>query len=197
VGAEEIVPSPSDIRGTAPGGEEDRSSDRVDTFVRLLGQNQRRIFVFVMSMVPNLSDAEEIVQETNLVLWREFDAFRPGTNFAAWACRVALNQTLAWRKRRRRDRLEFSPAFLEAVASESTAEADRLEERSQALGRCIEKLPDRHRWLLRSRYGGGRGVVAIGQELGRSAEAVYRSLSRIRHTLHDCVTHALAQGDRP
>ncbi|MFN7134755.1 MAG: guanylate kinase, partial [Myxococcales bacterium] len=56
------------------------------------------------------TDSEEVIQETNLVLWREFDRFQEGTNFAAWACRVALNQVLAWRKKRQRDRLLRQPA---------------------------------------------------------------------------------------
>lgn len=190
-------PTTGDDLGSVPGeGRGTPASERVDAFVQLLGQNQRRIFLYVMSMVPNGSDAEEIIQETNLLLWREFDQFRPGTNFAAWACRVALNQTLAWRKRKQRDRLEFSPRFLEAVAEEAASEADQLEERSEALSRCIEKLPERHRVLLRARYGEGRGIDAIGQELGRSADAVYRALSRIRHTLHDCVTQTLLQENR-
>src|SRR3954454_18304563 len=112
------------------------SAESVDAFVRLLGQNQRRIFVYVMSMVPDRNDAEEIIQETNLVLWREFGRFQPGTNFAAWACKVALYQVLAWRKRLRRDRLEFSPTFLEAVAEEASTASEALEERSQYLARC-------------------------------------------------------------
>jgi len=169
----------------------------VESFVRLLGQNQRRVFLYVMSLVPDWNDAEEIIQETNLVLWREFHQFQPGTNFAAWACRIALNQTLAWRKRKQRDRLQFSAAFLEAIAEESASEADRLEERARILARCIEKLPDRHRLLLRIRYSEGRGVDAISRELGRSVDAVYRALSRIRQTLQDCVSQTLAQGDHP
>ena len=72
---------------------------------------------------------------------------RPGDDFAAWACQVARNQVLAWRKRQQRDRVKFSPAFLEAVADEAIAEADSLEDRSQALAHCIEKLPERHRLL--------------------------------------------------
>lgn len=199
MGAEPTAPddTPQATFGEAGGvGTAGPPSERVEAFVQLLGQNQRRIFLFVMSMVPNYSDAEEIIQETNLVLWREFDQFRPGTNFAAWACRVALNQTLAWRKRKRRDRLEFSEAFLQAVADEASAEADRLEERARLLARCIEKLPERHRVLLRFRYGEGRAVDAIGRDLGRSADAVYRTLSRIRHSLHECVTHSLTQGER-
>jgi RNA polymerase sigma factor (sigma-70 family) len=116
----------------ANGTEEDeraRSPKRVEEFVRLLGQNQRWLLIYVTSLVPVWSDTEEVIQETNLVLWREFDRFESGTNFTAWAFRVALNQVLAWRKRRRRDRLEFSPAFLEVVAAATAADVERLEER--------------------------------------------------------------------
>src|SRR5262249_57400719 len=116
-------------------------AERVDEFVRLLGQNQRRLFLYVMNLVPNWTDAEEVIQEANLVLWREFGQFQPGTNFLAWACKVAFHQVLAWRKRKQRDRLEFSEAFLEAVAAEASAAADVLEERSTALAGCIAKLP--------------------------------------------------------
>jgi RNA polymerase sigma-70 factor (ECF subfamily) len=96
-------------------------SERVDEFVRLLSQNQRRIFHYVLSLVPTWDDAEEIVQETNLVLWREFGRFQGGTNFAAWSCKVAFHQVLAWRKRRKRDRLEFSIEFLEVIAEETAS----------------------------------------------------------------------------
>jgi RNA polymerase sigma-70 factor, ECF subfamily len=108
------------MRTIANAVRETPTPERVDAFVQLLGQSQRRIFLFVMSMVPNWNEAEEIIQETNLLLWREFDHFQPGTNFAAWACQVALNQVLAWRKRQQRDRVKFSPAFLEAVAESLT-----------------------------------------------------------------------------
>src|SRR5882757_2072243 len=92
---------------------------RVDAYVRLLGQNQRRITLYVLSLVPRWNDAEEIIQETNLVLWREFDRFELGTNFAAWACKVAFHQILSWQKRQQRDRLRFTPEFLEVVAEEA------------------------------------------------------------------------------
>jgi RNA polymerase sigma-70 factor (ECF subfamily) len=176
---------------TTPTGEP--APERVDLFVRLLGQNQRRLFLYVMTLVPSWNDAEEIIQETNLVLWREFDQFQPGTNFAAWACKVAFHQVLAWRKRKQRDRLQFSAEFVDAIAAETAAALDTLEDRSQALAGCIEKLQTPHRDLLRLRYTEGQGVDAIAQKLDRSVEAVYRALSRIRHTLHECVGHTLAR----
>jgi RNA polymerase sigma-70 factor, ECF subfamily len=186
-GEEVLTAPPADHPSLTP--------DQVELFVRLLAQNQCRIVVYVMSMVPNWSDAEEIIQETNLVLWREFGQFRPGTNFTAWAYRIALNRVLTWRRRKRRERLEFSDTFVEAVADLSAAEADRLAERSRALALCIEKLPAKHRLLLELRYKQGRDTAAMARELGRSVGAVLRTLSRIRHVLQDCVTHSLMRDD--
>jgi RNA polymerase sigma-70 factor (ECF subfamily) len=171
--------------------------ERVDAFVRLLGQHQRRVFLYVLSLVPNWNDAEEIVQEANLVLWREFHQFIPGTNFLAWACKVAFHQVLAWRKRKQRDRLEFSDAFLEAVAAEASAAAEILEDRNEALAGCIGKLPPAQRELLRLRYTEGFEIDRVAEKAGRSVEAAYRALSRIRQTLYECVTHNLEKRSVP
>jgi RNA polymerase sigma-70 factor (ECF subfamily) len=169
------------------------SPERVDAFVRLLGQNQRRIFLYVMALVPSWNDAEEIVQETNLVLWREFGQFELGTNFAAWSCKVAFHQVLAWRKRKQRDRLQFSPAFLEAVAEEAAATGDALEERARLMAGCIDKLPEAHRHMLRLRYSDGMTIDAVAARVERTVEAVYRALSRIRQAIHQCVSQTLAK----
>lgn len=177
-----------------PNAGQELSPEQVDGFIRLLGQNQRRLFLYVMSLVPNWNEAEEIIQETNLVLWREFGRFQPGTNFPAWACKVAFHQVLSWRKRKQRDRLEFSPAFLEAVAEEVSSSADVLEERSHLLAQCIEHLQPVHRDLLQSRYREGLSIEAIAGKFERTVEAVYRALSRIRHSLHECVGRSLQDG---
>ncbi|MBA4065835.1 MAG: RNA polymerase subunit sigma-70 [Isosphaera sp.] len=172
-------------------------ADRVDEFVRLLAQNQRRLFVYVHTLVPHRDDADEVLQNTNLVLWREFGSFEPGTNFAAWACRVALNQVLAWRKKRQRDRLQFSDEFLAVVAAETEDAADALEEQNRALAGCLEKLPAEQRELVRLRYTEGGSIEAVAATARRTVVATYRALSRARHTLHDCVTRTLAREGHP
>lgn len=190
--------NPTSIRenaGLPPAGA-DAAPDRVEEFVRLLAQNQRRIFLYVMTLVPNFTEAEEIIQETNLVLWREFGQFQVGTNFAAWACKVAFHQVLGYRKRQQRDRLQFSPAFLEAVAGEAADQAEQLDSRSEALTGCLDKLPPLQRDLLRLRYGDEQPIEAIARQVGRTVEAVYRALSRIRYTLHECVSQTLAREAR-
>ena len=120
----------------------DTDPTRVDEFVRLLAQNQRRLFIYVHTLVPHHADAEEVLQNTNLVLWREFGTFQPGTNFAAWSCRVALNQVLAWRKKRQRDRLQFSDEFLTTVADEVQSTGARWRNRP-GHGRVPREAPAR------------------------------------------------------
>jgi RNA polymerase sigma-70 factor (ECF subfamily) len=184
----------SDLELDSPQGDaDDDSAARTEAFIRLLGQSHRSLHLYVMSLVPNRSDAEDVLQQTQLVLWREFAQFELGTNFAAWACRVAFNQVLAWRKRRQRDRLVFSEAFLEAVAEEAAAGSEWLEDRSQRLAGCLNKLPPHHRELIRLRYTEGTAVETIATEVNRSVDAVYRMLSRIRQSLYDCVSRSLGQ----
>jgi RNA polymerase sigma-70 factor (ECF subfamily) len=186
---QDCEPSIAPSSGTNP--------DRVEAFVSLLGQHQRRLHLFVSSLVLNAADAEDILQETNLVLWREFHRFQLGTNFASWASTVAFNQVLAWRKRQQRDRLVFSDAFLHAVSGELTQTADVLEDRSRALAGCVERIPAHHRQLLQLRYDEGTAVEVIAAQLHRTTEAVYRMLSRIRQTLYDCVSSTLAHEGSP
>jgi RNA polymerase sigma-70 factor (ECF subfamily) len=172
--------------------------ERVEEFLSLVARHQRRLSVFVGSLVPHPPDAEDVLQETNLVLWREFHHFEPGTNFAAWACTVALNQVLAWRKRRQRDRLVFSEAFLAAVSQELLDEDEAADDRSHALAGCVERMPPHHRQVLALRYTEGQSVESIAARLSRTTEAVYRMLSRIRAALFDCTSRQLvARGTPP
>jgi len=169
---------------------------KVDEFVRLLGENQRRITLYVMGLVPNWNDAEEIVQETTVVLWQEFAKFESGTNFAAWACKVAYFRVLAWRKRRSREKLQFSSEFLESISEELAAEPERREERERRLAECVGKLPADQRKVLVLRYGESREIDELAERVGRTVAACYRLLSRIRHSLFECVSRTAVSENR-
>ena len=158
-----------------------------DDFVRLLATHQRTVFLYLNSLMPSGSDVDDVFQETCVVCWREFENFTLGTNFGAWACTIAYNQVRAWRKKQGRKRLVFSDEFLESVASELDRNAVVLDERVSALTVCLEKLPDHHRELVRQRYSSEESITLIAERLGRSPGAIYRMLSRIRETLHECV----------
>lgn len=167
------------------------ANDRVELFVRLIGLHQYQVHRYLLSLVPNPDEADDLYQQTNLFLWREFDRFEEGTNFVSWACAVAYHEVLAWRKRKSREKLVFCEDFLSTVSAELVTHAERIELRSQALVRCVEKLPAHHRELIELRYGNQQQVEEISQQTGRTVEAIYRMLSRIRRCLQECVTRTL------
>ena len=58
-------------------------------FLSLFLRSERELFRYVVALVPNVADAEDIVQQTALVLWEKFSAYDPGQPFTPWACRFA------------------------------------------------------------------------------------------------------------
>jgi RNA polymerase sigma factor (sigma-70 family) len=72
---------------------------------------------------------------------------------------------------------------------------DEFPERTKALQKCIEKLPPKHRELLRMRYDERRTVVAVARLINKPIEGVYKSLGRIRHALHSCISAQLETSD--
>lgn len=162
-----------------------------ENFVALLARHERLLGAYVMTMVPQPADADDILQESKVVMWRAFDQFEPGTNFAAWARKICFHQVLAYRKRRHRDRLDFSEVFLHAVADEMEHASDHLAERERALQGCLAKLIPDHRQVLELRYLQGLELEAMANRLNRTTTALYRLLSRIRQSLHGCITQSL------
>jgi RNA polymerase sigma-70 factor (ECF subfamily) len=68
-------------------------------FVLLITSHQAAIYAYVLTLLPDRVAAQDILQETNLVLCRKRDEFEPGTNFKAWAFSIAYWQTMAHLKR--------------------------------------------------------------------------------------------------
>jgi RNA polymerase sigma-70 factor (ECF subfamily) len=167
----------------------EQDSDAVDPqrFLRLFMENERRIYGFIASLLPNLVDADDILQETSLVLWQKFDQFRIGTDFVAWACRVAQLQVLKFYEKQGRSRLRFDLETLEAIAKETLAMGPLLEARHQALAKCLDEMTARDRDLLQRRYANDSSPQQIAEQVGRSIHAIYKALSRIHDGLFTCI----------
>jgi RNA polymerase sigma-70 factor (ECF subfamily) len=164
------------------------NSTRVEEFVGLFTSHEVRLRAFAMSLVANHADAEDVLQQANLVLWKKFDQFRSGSDFMAWAGRIVYLEAHEARKRRKRREL-FDPRFYEAVARQATDPkvSEDLVEREKALYECVAGLSTGNRELLKLRYDAGASIESIAEKLGRSADAIYTALSRIRKVLFECV----------
>jgi len=161
-------------------------------FIRLMTKHERLVYGYILSLVPNWADADEILQETNIRLWEEFDKFALGTNFAAWAVRVAHFQVLTWRKRASRNRLVFDQSVVEALAAEPLWTDELFEARQQALRDCVSELPAYSRELLQHCYHRGTKIKAVAAQLERTPASVYKALERIRVALHACIERKLS-----
>ena len=172
-----------------------------DEFVALLTAAQRRLYGFICTLVVDRADADEVLQETNLALWQQIERFEPGTDFLAWACRVAHFKVLKLRDSHKRQRVVLDAAVIELLATEAIEEqrvagrlkAERYERRRLALVACLDELSDRHRTALLLHYQGGQSLAAIGAQFGRTANAVAQMLHRVRSALRGCVDRRLTE----
>ena len=158
----------------------------------LMTRYQRQIFAYIYTLVPDRHDAEDLLQETSLVVCEKFDDFTPGTDFVAWACQIAWWRIRYSRQKFARAKVIFDDEVFEAVARTAGEMAVELDERHEALAGCLQKLPARDRELVLTRYEPGSGVAEAARRSGRSMDAAYKALNRLRKLLHDCVTNQLS-----
>ncbi|HEX3357984.1 MAG TPA: sigma-70 family RNA polymerase sigma factor [Tepidisphaeraceae bacterium] len=175
--------------------ETNTTRQNAEGFIQQYTGCQSSLRAFVLSLVPHWADAEEITQRCSLIMWKKFDQFQPGTNFFAWACKIARLEVKEYRKRQARQRVIFSDAFIDAVADEMAALSAELPARVHALQRCVEKLSAQNQELLRLHYEEGQSIQTVAQSVNRPLNAVYKAFSRVRQALHECIDRRLAAGD--
>ena len=155
------------------------------------------MFAYILALVHDRDDAQEIFQETSLILWRAFPTFRPGEEFLPWALGIAKHQMLRLRRSRKRDRHVFGDELLAILAEEAAAMAPEIAPRQQALAECMKRLTSRQRQLIEWFYGQGLAAGQIAERWNRSIHAVYKALKVMRRVLLECIERRLAEGCNP
>lgn len=168
-------------------------------FARMLGECQDPLFAYIRSLVRDFNDADDLFQQTALVLWRKFAEYDRSRSFLAWACGVARFEVTNFLRTRGRSRLYFSDGLnlLLIRAQDEDARDAVAEDRRAALSGCVGKLRERDRRLLEDCYGGGRRVPDVAEREGRSSQSVHNSLRRIRRALYECIGRTIARASHP
>lgn len=169
------------------------SSDRMAEFVELYSGNYPRLQYYVMTLLPGANDAADVLQETSLVLWRKFDSFQSGTNFFAWACKIARLQAMKYRARQGRSAKLFELHVMELLADEASDDQYGRTPPLPTLRSCLDKLSADEKSLILRRYLPGMSVKVLATELGRSANSVSHTLGRIRRLLLECIKRTEAR----
>jgi RNA polymerase sigma-70 factor (ECF subfamily) len=142
-------------------------------------------------LVPNLDDAQEVIQQTAAVLWEEFDQYDPALPFTPWACRFALNISKQWLARQRRWAAILQDDFAMQLIQRRDEIESQIDGRLRHLQNCVGKLPPEHRSLVDGYYSRRVSVERLATETGRSVDAIYKALQRIRNAIQECIEQAV------
>jgi RNA polymerase sigma-70 factor (ECF subfamily) len=160
-----------------------------EAFVQLLTSEQSRLFGYITTLLGNVNDASNVLQQTNMVLWRKADEFQLGSNFQVWSRKVAYYQTLAFLRDKKRDKHIFDGALLEQLASRPFR-ADE-DERRIAMRHCLGTISRESLELLRERYSPGKSIADIARQRQKTEGSIKMALMRIRQALAHCVERQL------
>jgi len=168
----------------------DQKQVNQDEFLRLFSQHSRRIYEFILTLVVNHSDADEIYQNTSVILWRKFGSYDPEGSFQAWACRIAYLEILQLRRTNRRMQT-FSDEVMELLVNKMMTQGGQMNVRHDALGDCLEKLDSQDRQLIEQRYYHQRPPKEIARAESVSVYSIYRSLARVHRSLRECIDRTM------
>ena len=165
-------------------------------FVKLLTDHQSSIRAFVISLLPGAPGVDDVIQETNAVLWTKRAEFELGTNFRAWALTTARFQVMAHcrtLKQRRWVTLDGDVADLLADDFENLPDPDFIDRRINALQTCIKKVRPEDHELLMQRYWHKTRLQDFAVIHGRSLNGLKVQLFRLRAALKRCIEDQLGK----
>jgi RNA polymerase sigma-70 factor, ECF subfamily len=165
-------------------------------FIRMLTDHQVDLQAFILSSLGDYSDTLDVLQRTNVVLWKKAAQFRPGAPFLPWALKVARYEILGFMRARKRDRHVFRTEVVDLMLDVAIERSVNISERGEALRDCIKELPERSREFLRIRYAQEQSVKQISEKTGRSVDAVKSLYHRIRVTLGQCIDRKVTAESR-
>jgi RNA polymerase sigma-70 factor (ECF subfamily) len=167
------------------------SADQGEAFVRLLLEHEPQVRSFLRGLLPAWNDVDEVVQEASLIAWRKFADFKQGTAFGGWFLTIARFEALKYRRRIARTPLVFADDVWELL-SEDVVENDTPQTYRQHLESCLEKLNPEQRDVLLKVHSPGVVMREVALQSGRSEQAFYKVIQRLRATLVACVTKSVA-----
>ena len=170
------------------------NADSEAKFVHLISAHDGEIRRYLYTLLHNIADVDDVMQETAQAIWEKFDQYDPDRPFKPWACRFAYFEALQFRRSASRDRLVFHEEVLKLIAAEHEQEEPLLERRSAALQICLEKITQSDRDLLQQRYEEEGKIVELAAKLGQPVKNLYNKLDRIRARLALCIEEQLSIG---
>lgn len=161
-----------------------------EELVSHLVTSQMRLYGLILCMLPDRERAKDVLQNTNLAIWRKRGSFVPGTDFWAWASQIARFEVRNSCRKRSFDRHIFDEAALREVAA-TVDESVHNEDALRLFHHCVGKLSQRQADILHARYRTGDPVQKIALDRQSTVGAIKLSLYRARQALIQCIQRNL------
>src|SRR6266576_3530056 len=128
-------------------------------FVERLVRGQVRVYAYIVTLLPNRDDAEEVFQQTSLALWKKWEQYDPDRDFVRWACGMAHFEVSNFlRKHADQRRVDLSEDVMLELGQTRLELHDLLEDRRRALVHCLSRLKRDSRELLERCYAGQASI---------------------------------------
>lgn len=170
--------------------EELGESDKVRRYTEYYLETRPALKAYLSSFLGGNDTAiEDCIQETGMVVWSKWDGQWQLDDFQKFSFVTGRFKALSWLKKHKpAKQMLLSPSIMESLAAKSL-ELQR-DERLDRLQQCMEQLKPEHRQVLEARYesADSKAVGELAKKMGRSVDAVYKQLERLRTVLRDCVS---------
>jgi RNA polymerase sigma-70 factor (ECF subfamily) len=153
---------------------------------------QGRLHSIIMLIVHNQTVADDLLQETAAILWEKFDQFQEGTNFPAWAIRIAKNKCFEYLRENEKTKKLLNSEFYNKVAEMAEDSTHDFSNRVKALDRCCDKLDAKQQTLLRLRYSENISIKDLSVRFGQPVSTLYQHIAQVLDWLRNCITKSLS-----
>lgn len=170
-----------------------RDAKQEGEFVSQITHHQAVLRNYIVSMMPGMDGVDDVLQETNILLWEKRESFEMGTNFRAWASSIARFKVMEQRRKLAKLGFRlFDDALARLLEAECETATDEMAQQLRALDKCIEQLGEDERQLIEHRYYSGLSLSDFSKRSGRPVESLRVTLFRIRAALKKCVESEVA-----
>lgn len=157
------------------------------SFLSLLRRSQTQIHTYILCQIPNRNDAEDILQDTIVVMLDKFSEYKEGSSFLAWGIAIARYKIKSFKYKNRNSKMIFDDSIGNLLEQEASKNPDFFQDESRVLKGCVEKLDSKHKHYLLLRYEQDMTYREIGRQFNVSMQAVYKMMTRIQLSLLHCV----------
>ncbi|WP_417367852.1 RNA polymerase sigma factor [Flavobacterium beibuense] len=147
-----------------------------DAFRQLVSQYSRPLYSHIRNIVLNHDDADDVLQNTFIKVFRNLNSFKGESKLFSWIYRIATNESLTFISQKAKKAGISNEEILEKQAQELHADnyfsGDEIQ---QKLQQAITKLPEKQQLVFKMRYFEEIGYEEMSEILDTSVGALKAS----------------------